>query len=80
MDQLGSCHTAVVEGYSIEGHVPAEDIHRLLKEPGKLKGLAVPGMPLGSPGMEQGPRRAAYSVMGFDAAGAVTEFKAYPAQ
>lgn len=79
-EKLQSCHTAVVQGYAVEGHVPAADIHRLLKEPGKLKGIAVPGMPLGSPGMEQGPRRAAYSVIGFESSGAVSEFKAYSAQ
>jgi hypothetical protein len=52
---LASCHTAVVEGYVLEGHVPATDVQRLLKERPKAKGLAVPGMPVGSPGMEQGP-------------------------
>lgn len=50
--KLGSCHTAVINGYVIEGHVPAADIKRLLKEKPKALGLAVPGMPLGSPGME----------------------------
>jgi hypothetical protein len=50
--KLGSCHTAVINGYVIEGHVPAEDIKRLLREKPKALGLAVPGMPLGSPGME----------------------------
>jgi hypothetical protein len=51
--QLMSCHTAVVDGYFVEGHVPAKDILRLLKEkPDDAKGIAVPGMPLGSPGME----------------------------
>lgn len=50
--KLGSCHTALINGYVIEGHVPAEDIKRLLKEKPKALGLAVPGMPLGSPGME----------------------------
>ncbi|MQQ99939.1 DUF411 domain-containing protein [Glaciimonas soli] len=49
---LGSCHTATVGGYAIEGHVPAADIKRLLKEHPTAIGLAVPGMPLGSPGME----------------------------
>ncbi|SRR5690554_371753 len=49
---LGSCHTAFVDGYVIEGHVPASDIHRLLKERPAARGLAVPGMPIGSPGME----------------------------
>jgi hypothetical protein len=50
-DTLGGCHTAVVEGYAIEGHVPAREIRRLLKERPSAKGLAVPGMPAGSPGM-----------------------------
>jgi len=49
---LGGCHTAVVEGYAIEGHVPAREIKRLLAERPKARGLAVPGMPGGSPGME----------------------------
>lgn len=51
-DQLGSCHTARIEGYVVEGHVPAADIQRLLKEKPKALGLAVPSMPPGSPGME----------------------------
>ena len=50
--QQASCHTAVVEGYVIEGHVPASSIKRLLMERPKIRGLAVPGMPMGSPGME----------------------------
>jgi len=50
-DKLAGCHTAVVEGYAIEGHVPAREIRRLLKERPKAKGLAGPGMPAGSPGM-----------------------------
>jgi hypothetical protein len=79
-DNLQSCHTAVVKGYTVEGHVPAADIQRLLKESRKIKGLAVPGMPLGSPGMEQGPRRNAYSVVAFDEAGGTSEFNKYPAQ
>ena len=76
-EKLQSCHTAVVRGYAIEGHVPARDIHRLLKARSKAKGLAVPGMPIGSPGMEQGDRRDAYSVLLFDAAGKVSEFQRY---
>jgi len=60
-DRMGSCHTAVVDGYAIEGHVPAADIKRLLAARPKAKGLAAPGMPLGSPGME-GPRKDAYDV------------------
>lgn len=50
--KLGSCHTALVQGYVIEGHVPAQDIERLLKERPQALGLAVPGMPIGSPGMD----------------------------
>ena len=50
-DALAGCHTAVIDGYAIEGHVPAREIKRLLKERPKAKGLAVPGMPPGSPGM-----------------------------
>lgn len=54
----GSCHTAVVDGYAVEGHVPAEDVKRLLAERPQAAGLAVPGMPIGSPGMETPGRRA----------------------
>jgi hypothetical protein len=61
--KLGSCHTAIVAGYAIEGHVPAADIKRLLAERPKAIGLAVPGMPIGSPGMEMGDRRDAYDVL-----------------
>lgn len=50
-DKLAGCHTAVVNGYALEGHVPAREIKRLLAEKPKAKGLAVPGMPAGSPGM-----------------------------
>ena len=50
--ELESCHTALVDGYVIEGHVPADLISRLLRERPKVAGLAVPGMPIGSPGME----------------------------
>lgn len=66
--ELGSCHTAVVEGYSIEGHVPAADIRRLLKERPNVRGLAVPGMPVGSPGMEGGPPQR-YQTISFDRSG-----------
>jgi len=50
-----TCHTGVVDGYLVEGHVPAADVQRLLRQRPKVLGIAVPGMPLGSPGMEQGP-------------------------
>ena len=62
---LGSCHTAVVDGYAVEGHVPAHVIARLLDERPDVKGIAVPGMPIGSPGME-GPNPEAYQVIAFD--------------
>lgn len=66
---LASCHTGIVEGYVLEGHVPAEDIQRLLKERPSVVGLAVPGMPVGSPGMEMGGRKDPFQVMAFDEAG-----------
>ncbi|HJX09417.1 MAG TPA: DUF411 domain-containing protein, partial [Candidatus Binatia bacterium] len=66
---LGSCHTATVDGYVIEGHVPAADIKRLLKERPKVLGLTVPDMPVGSPGMEQGSHKERYDVLTFDHAG-----------
>ncbi|KZY91527.1 MULTISPECIES: DUF411 domain-containing protein [unclassified Erythrobacter] len=63
---LLSCHTAVVDGYVIEGHVPVADIERLLAErPAGVAGLAVAGMPVGSPGMEHGDHRQAYQVIAF---------------
>lgn len=60
--KLASCHTAIVDGYLVEGHVPAADIRRLLKNKPDIKGLTVPGMPMGSPGME-GPRKDKYEVL-----------------
>ncbi|HXF65210.1 MAG TPA: DUF411 domain-containing protein [Burkholderiales bacterium] len=59
---LAACHTAVIAGYAIEGHVPAREIRQLLAERPKARGLAVPGMPAGSPGMEGG-RSAPYDVL-----------------
>ena len=64
--RYGACHTALVGGYAIEGHVPAREVHRLLAERPKAVGLAVPAMPLGSPGMdgpEYGGRRQPYDVL-----------------
>jgi hypothetical protein len=75
-DGLTACHTAVVNGYLIEGHVPAADIARLLQEKPKVAGLAVPGMPMGSPGME-GPRAQHYQVLSFDKAGKTKVFASY---
>jgi hypothetical protein len=62
----GSCHTAFIDGYAIEGHVPAADVDRLLAERPDARGLTVPGMPVGSPGMEMGDRVDAYDVLLFD--------------
>lgn len=61
--ELQSCHTGVVEGYIVEGHVPADDVKRLLAGRPDAGGLAVPGMPIGSPGMEQGDTRQPYDVL-----------------
>ena len=72
---LQSCHTALVDGYVIEGHVPADLIDRLLRDRPKVVGLAVPGMPLGSPGMEvpgHTPQR--YQVLTFDRSGVTAVF------
>ncbi|MEK6805773.1 MAG: DUF411 domain-containing protein [Pseudomonadota bacterium] len=66
---LASCHTAQVGGYVVEGHVPAEDIRRLLTEKPAIKGIAVPGMPIGSPGMEVGDQKESFEVIAFQAAG-----------
>jgi len=60
---LGSCHTAFVDGYFIEGHVPASDVERLLATRPAALGLAVPGMPIGSPGMEMGNQRDAFDTL-----------------
>lgn len=65
-EKLGSCHTALVGGYAIEGHVPAREVHRLLKERPAAVGLSVPGMPVGSPGMDgkiYGDRKDPYDVV-----------------
>lgn len=74
--ELSACHTAVVEGYVIEGHVPAEVIHRLLAERPEVLGLAVPGMPVGSPGMEGSPAEH-YDVIAFDRNGNTTVYASY---
>ncbi len=74
--RLASCHTAIIDGYVIEGHVPAADIKRLLKERPDVAGLTVPGMPMGSPGME-GPRQDRYDVLTFTREGDTTVFSSY---
>jgi len=75
--ELGSCHTAKVGGYAIEGHVPASDIARLLRERPAVAGLAVPGMPVGSPGMEVGNQRDPYEVVAFTKDGRRSVFARY---
>jgi len=62
-DALGGCHTGVIEGYAIEGHVPAREIKRLLAERPKARGLSVPGMPVGAPGMESGSKKEPFDVL-----------------
>jgi hypothetical protein len=64
-EALWSCHTAVVGKYVIEGHVPADDIKKLVASKEALQGLATPGMPVGSPGMEMGGRKDAYDIIAF---------------
>lgn len=74
-ENLASCHTAVVNGYVVEGHVPAADIKRLLAEKPAVSGLAAPGMPRGSPGMEMpGGQKDAYDVVSFTRAGKTAVF------
>jgi hypothetical protein len=67
-EKLAACHTGIVGGYVVEGHVPAADIRRLLRERPDVAGLAVPGMPIGSPGME-GPHPERYQVLAFGSHG-----------
>jgi hypothetical protein len=69
-----SCHTAKSEGYLIEGHVPAEDIHRLLADRPRVAGLAVPGMPPGSPGMAEPGEEGGYEVLAFQFDGSTRHF------
>ncbi len=75
---LQSCHTAIVDGYVIEGHVPAAEINRLLQEKPDVAGLAVPGMPIGSPGMEvNGADNQPYDVIAFSNDGSMEVFASY---
>jgi hypothetical protein len=72
---LASCHTGVVDGYAVEGHVPADLVKRMLKERPKIAGIAAPGMPIGSPGMEQPGYNEAYNVMAFDKSGKTSVYE-----
>jgi hypothetical protein len=75
--RLSSCHTGIVNGYVLEGHVPAADVQRLLKDKPAVAGLAVPGMPIGSPGMEAGSTVQRYDVLAFTKQGATKVFASY---
>ena len=79
--RLGSCHTALVGGYLVEGHVPAADVRKLLKEKPKALGITVPGMPVGSPGMdgpEYGGRKDPFDVLLVSRNGSTRVFQTYP--
>lgn len=73
-DDLTSCHLAKVGNYTVEGHVPAEDIQRMLKEKPAIAGITVPGMPMGAPGMEQGGAKQPFSVIAFTKDGKKTVY------
>ena len=77
-EELASCHTAILGGYAVEGHVPLDELARLLREkPANLAGIAVPGMPRGSPGMEMPDRsRDAFQVIAFDRSGRASVWRA----
>ncbi len=70
---MSSCHTALVDGYVVEGHVPVEQLRRLLEERPEVAGIGVVGMPIGSPGME-GPNASPYQVLSFDHEGRAAVF------
>jgi len=76
-EKLASCHTAIINGYVIEGHVPAADIKQLLSQKLDVIGLTVPEMPVGTPGMEMGNRKEPYSVLTFDKDGNTKVFTEY---
>ena len=76
-DAVASCHTAKIGGYIVEGHVPAADIQRLLREKPAIAGLAVPGMPVGAPGMEQAGQRQPFDVIAFTKDGRTRVFASH---
>lgn len=76
-DKLASCHTAIVDGYIVEGHVPADDIKNLLQNKPKILGIAAPGMPMGSPGMEMDGQKQNYRVISYDKAGQFEVFSTH---
>jgi len=75
--EIASCHTAIIDGYVVEGHVPANDIKTLLTTKPKVAGIAVPGMVDGSPGMEMGDTKDAYKVLSFDRENHTKVFNSY---
>ena len=75
--KLGSCHTAIINGYVMEGHVPAAYIVELINKKPNVVGLTVPGMVMGSPGMDRGGSKQPFSVLSFDKEGKVETFKEY---
>jgi hypothetical protein len=77
--EMASCHTAIVNGYVVEGHVPANDIKTLLKNKPEIVGITVPGMPKETPGMEMGGKKEAFQVLSFDNKNQVKVFNNYKA-
>jgi hypothetical protein len=75
--QLASCHTAIIDGYVMEGHIPADDIKRFLSQKPKMKGLAVAGMPIGSPGMESDKIKQPFDVVAFNNNSKIIVFKSH---
>lgn len=75
--ELVSCHTAIIDGYVMEGHIPADDIKRFLEQNPKIAGLAVPDMPLGTPGMEAGDLKQPFQVLAFNDKGEIEVFQEY---
>ena len=74
---LASCHTAIIDGYILEGHIPADDIKRFLTQKPNLKGLTVPAMPIGTPGMESGNIKQPFTVLAWNQQGNTTVFNRY---
>ena len=75
--EYASCHTGIIGGYLVEGHVPADDIKRILKDKPDIKGLSVPAMPVGTPGMEQSNRKDPFYVITLPKKGEAEVYKAY---
>ncbi|WP_242411901.1 DUF411 domain-containing protein [Cyanobacterium sp. IPPAS B-1200] len=75
--ELASCHTAIIDGYVMEGHIPADDIKRFLNQKSTMKGLAVPNMPIGSPGMESNNIKQPFAVLSFNDQGDIAVFNEY---